>query len=177
MNRVVDTNGNAMTITTASILAVKLTGTPDYHGYPKVIAYTSNGAQQPNRFVRFIYETRPDVQRTFIGGSEVKTAVRLANVQTLVGNVECDSSANIARLRDKRGDEPFAADLHHTVSLGRATATPMAPATFTYVAGASAFAGKKSWLGSGAFSKRRMEQPKNVTSPTSMETVFSTSSG
>lgn len=150
VNKVTDLNGNSMLVSyTDDPLG---TGVPDHHGYPLQIAYTQNASQQVNRYVRFTYESRPDVQRTFIGGSEVATSVRLSHIQTFVGT---------AMVSDYRlqYDASNATGRSRLLSVTRyasnaADAVALAPSTFTYADGALAFSGKQNWL-SGSFSKKQ----------------------
>ena len=150
VNQVTDINGNATTFTyTQDPLN---SGTSDYRAYPVQIAYTGNGSRQPDRFVRFLYEANPEAQHIFIGGSVVQMTARVSHIQTFAGQtlvsdyrLSYDTSAATGRSR------LVGVTRYPSTAAG---ATPLAPATFSYINGAQAFTGKQNWL-SDAFSKKQ----------------------
>ncbi|MEO8388747.1 FG-GAP-like repeat-containing protein [Polaromonas sp.] len=148
VNRVTDLNGNSMDITYSD--DPLNTGSPDRHGYPVQIAYTSNGSTAANRFVRFKYEARDDVERTFIGGSEVRLSVRLSRIQTFVAGAMVSDYRLTYESSNATGRSRMLAV--NRFESDATTATSLAPASFSYANGALAFAGKQNWL-NGAFSK------------------------
>ncbi|WP_338396128.1 FG-GAP-like repeat-containing protein [Fulvitalea axinellae] len=87
LSRVTDLNGNQMEIE-YSPDPLGGNGLNDNNTYPVKISYTSNSAHnvQANRFISFVYEKRPDIERVFIGGYPVSTSIRLSAVETYVGD-------------------------------------------------------------------------------------------
>jgi RHS repeat-associated protein len=85
-----DLNGNTVeyAYTQAPMLASGTRGTADQGSYYiDKISYTSNTGATANRFVQFIYETRPDPIVDFEGGYPVNTSYRLLQVAiSLAGN-------------------------------------------------------------------------------------------
>lgn len=148
INRKTDPNGNIVdfTYTTDPLNS----GNSDYRAYPLQIAYTSNGSHQADRFVRFLYETNPEAQRIYIGGSVVLMNARVSHIQTFVG----ETLVSDYRLTY---DTSAATNRSRLTSVTRYSSTstsaaPLSPATFTYSNGALAYTGKQNWL-SNAFSK------------------------
>lgn len=130
LNQVTDTNGNEVTI---SYSATPL-GSGSYEGrlYPSEIAYTSNTGQKfaANRFVRFQYETRPDVLQRFQGGSGITDSVRLSAIQTFVNTtlvseyrIKYDTSPTTTRSR---------VNSIQRFSSSQTTAQGISPATFLW---------------------------------------------
>lgn len=85
LNSVTDLNGNSLVVTYTS--DPLNTGESDKRAYPIQISYTSNDSQRvaANRFVRFRYEPRDDVEVHYVGGKPIRTSARLTSIQTLVG--------------------------------------------------------------------------------------------
>ena len=152
VSSVADLNGNTMTVSYSS--DPLNTGTSDYQLYPMKIAYTSNGSQQPTRFVTFLYAARPDVQRTFVGGSQVTLSVLLTNVQSYVGNALV-SDFQLAYTTGTATSRSRLTTVTRCANSAAASA-PMAPASLGYSDNSPAFdcstpGCKQNWL-SNAFS-------------------------
>lgn len=85
-----DLNGNTVeyAYTQTPMLAGGTRGTADAGSfYIDKISYTSNSGATANRFVQFVYETRPDPIVDFVGGYPVNTSYRLLQVVvSLAGN-------------------------------------------------------------------------------------------
>jgi RHS repeat-associated protein len=149
VSSVTDLNGNTMTVSYSG--DPLNTGTSDYQLYPVEIAYTSNGAQQANRFVKFVYAARPDVQRTFVGGSQVTLSVLLTHVQTYVGT----ALVSDYQLAYSTGTATARSRLVSVTRFANSAAAslPITPASLGYSDNSPAFGGKQEpWL-YGAFSK------------------------
>src|ERR1043166_4228263 len=75
LNKVTDVNGNFWTVTYFTD-----SNTGEYR--PTRIDYTGNGALTTYRYITFDYEPRTDAAPQFMGGSMIKTTVRLKSVKT-----------------------------------------------------------------------------------------------
>jgi RHS repeat-associated protein len=90
LSRMEDRNGNLMTVhywmTGYSPLLVSIY---TYQQLPDMIEYTSSSSDptlSPTRFVKFLYEPRPDVEEYYVGGFRVATGVRLKSVEMSWGS-------------------------------------------------------------------------------------------
>ena len=89
LNKVTDLNGNYVTYqytsNPTSISGQKLgTGSDSSQVYIESISYTGNQANDPQRFVKFYYENRPDSLLQFLGGGRINTTARLTTIITQI---------------------------------------------------------------------------------------------
>jgi RHS repeat-associated protein len=149
VSSITDLNGNSMSVRYSdNPLLPPGTGTSDHQLYPVEIAYTANASQPSNRSVRFAYKARPDVERTFVGGSPITLSARLTNIQTYVGT----SLVSDFQLAYTAGTATGRSRLTTVTRSANGATVAMAPATFGYSDNPPGFGGKQSWL-PNAFSK------------------------
>ena len=95
LHSVTDRNGNTIiyTYTQSPVLAIGQNGPADEGSYYiDNISYTLRDGLDANRFVNFVYEERPDVISSFVGGYPVPLSYRLTTLSTsLAGSVPVKS--------------------------------------------------------------------------------------
>ncbi|MBD9628007.1 VCBS repeat-containing protein [Ensifer sp. ENS06] len=153
-----DRDGNQISFTYS--LDPLNTGKVGAQAYPVQISYGGNlkAGRQADRFVRMIYEARPDVLRAFSAGAKIVTTLRLAGATTYLAadavaiyKLSYDTSASTGGSR---------VSAIQRLSPSDQSAKTLAGSKFTYQEGANAFAGAETWL-QGAFTPDTGWDPHN----------------
>jgi len=141
VNKVTDLNGNTIEFTYASTVNDVNTNSPissEGQFYPTQISYTGNDNTgfAANRFVKFYYESRPDVSHQYVGGAIIVTAARLARISTFVSStpvLQYNLSYN------SQADATYGSQINNIVQSGPSLQRPAT--VFTYPTENRSFAG------------------------------------